>query len=44
MTSSGVGNGLGLCQYEADLMAAQGAGYEELLDYFFENLRIKKTE
>ena len=44
MTSSGVGHGLGLCQYEADLMAAQGAGYEELLDYFFENLRIEKTE
>lgn len=44
ITTRGVGHGLGFCQHEADRLAAEGAGWEELLQTFFKDAQIRKTE
>ncbi len=42
--TKGVGHGLGFDQYGADLLAAEGADYMQLLDIFFEGLTLEKME
>lgn len=44
ITARGVGHGLGFCQHEADRLANEGAGWEELLHTFFKDVQIRKTE
>ena len=44
MRTKGVGHGLGFDQYGADLLAAEGADYLQLLDVFFEGLTLEKME
>lgn len=40
ITTKGFGHGLGLSQFQAELMAEAGAGYQEILSTFFKNLQI----
>lgn len=44
ITVKGVGHGLGMSQFAANEMAAQGKDYVEILDYFFENVTFTKFE
>lgn len=40
ITTKGLGHGLGLSQFQAELMAEAGAGYQEILSTFFKNLQL----
>ncbi len=42
--TKGVGNGIGFCQYGANELAKEGKDFIELLNYFFTNIAISKTE
>lgn len=42
--TKGVGHGLGFDQYGADLLAAEGYDYMELLNFFFAGLTLEKME
>ena len=44
LRTKGVGHGLGFDQYGADLLAAEGRDYIQLLDAFFEGLTLEKME
>lgn len=44
LQTKGIGHGLGFSQYSADLLAADGMDYLELLNYFFKGLTAEKTE
>ena len=44
LQTRGVGHGLGFNQYAADLLAAEGKTYQELLNHFFEGLSLEKME
>ncbi len=44
ITTRGIGNGIGFCQYGANEMAKEGKNFLELLNYFFTNIAISKTE
>lgn len=43
LQTKGVGHGLGFDQYSADLLAAEGKDYMELLNCFFSGLKLEKT-
>lgn len=42
--SKGVGHGLGFCQYGANEAAKKGSDYIDILNYFFSEIIIEKTE
>lgn len=42
LQTKGVGHGLGFDQYGADLLAAEGKDYMELLNFFFSGLSLEK--
>lgn len=42
--TQGVGDGLGLCQYGANQMAAEGKKADEILNYYFTGIQIKEFE
>lgn len=42
--TKGRGSGIGFCQYGANEMAKEGKDFIELLNYFFTNIAITKTE
>lgn len=44
ITTKGIGNGIGFCQYGANEMAKEGKDFIQLLNYFFTNIAISKTE
>lgn len=44
LRTKGVGHGLGFDQYGADLLAAEGKDYIQLLNAFFEGLTLEKME
>ena len=44
VTTKGIGHGLGLSQYTAQIMAKDGKTYEEILTCFFPGTKIKKIE
>lgn len=44
ITTKGVGHGLGLSQFQAELMGEAGAGYEEILSAFFEDAVLTAEE
>lgn len=44
LRTKGVGHGLGFDQYAADLLAAEGRDYMQILDAFFEGLTLEKME
>lgn len=44
ITTKGVGHGLGLSQFQAQLMGEAGAGYEEILCAFFEDAVLTAEE
>lgn len=44
LQTKGVGHGLGFDQYNADLLAAEGKNYEELLKHFFVGVSLEKKE
>lgn len=42
--TKGIGTGIGFCQYGANEMAKEGEDFLNLLNYFFTNIAISKTE
>lgn len=42
--TKGIGTGFGFCQYGANEMAKEGEDFLNLLNYFFTNIAISKTE
>lgn len=42
--TKGMGSGIGFCQYGANEMAKEGKDFIDLLNYFFTNIAITKTE
>lgn len=42
ITTKGYGHGVGMSQYGANLMAKEGYGYKDILNYYFQNIEIKK--
>lgn len=42
--TQGMGDGLGLCQYGANQMAAEGRKADEILNYYFTGIQIKEFE
>ncbi len=42
--TKGVGHGLGLCQYGANEAAKKGSDFIDILNYFFSEIVIEKTE
>ncbi len=42
--AQGKGHGMGLCQYGANTMAAEGKSAEEILKYYFTGVQIKEME
>ena len=42
IVTKGLGHGLGLSQYGASEMAKEGAGYREILQYYYQNAEIVK--
>lgn len=40
--TKGIGHGFGFSQWEANCLAKEGRNYEELLQYFFENISVEK--
>lgn len=43
IVTRGFGHGLGLSQYTAECMAKKGAGYREILAYFYPGTEVKKV-
>lgn len=43
IVTKGLGHGFGLSQYTANLMAAEGKSYEEILAYFYEGTELKQV-
>lgn len=41
--SQGIGHGLGMSQYTAELMAREGKDYREILSYFFEGTNLEEV-
>lgn len=44
LQTKGIGHGLGFDQYSADLLAAEGKDYVEILNTFFQGLSLEKME
>lgn len=44
ITTEGVGHGLGMSQWTAQVMAKEGKEYTEILQYFFEGTELKTVE
>lgn len=44
ITTTGFGHGVGLCQYGANGMAAQGYTYDEILAYYYEGTELTKFQ
>jgi len=42
--TKGIGHGLGFDQYAADLLAAEGKDYQQLLAFFFQGISLEKVE
>jgi len=42
--TKGIGHGLGFDQYAADLLAAEGKDYQQLLAFFFQGITLEKVE
>lgn len=42
--TKGVGHGLGFCQYGANEAAKKGSDFIDILNYFFTDIKIEKTE
>lgn len=42
--TKGMGSGIGFCQYGANELAKEGKDFIDLLNYFFTNIAISKTE
>lgn len=42
--TKGIGSGIGFCQYGANELAKEGKDFIDLLNYFFTNIAISKTE
>ena len=42
--TKGVGHGIGFCQYGANEEAKKGCDFIEILNYFFTDIMIEKTE
>lgn len=42
ITTKGYGHGVGMSQYGANLMAKEGYGYKDILNYYFQDIEIKK--
>ena len=40
----GYGHGVGLCQWGAREMAAQGKSYRQILDHYFPGAEIRRVE
>lgn len=40
--TKGVGHGFGFSQYKANKLAGEGKNYEDMLNYFFQNIRLEK--
>lgn len=43
ITTKGVGHGVGMSQYTANIMAKEGKNYEEILTYFYEGAEQKQV-
>ncbi|MGN0403625.1 MAG: hypothetical protein ACI4F1_00235, partial [Bariatricus sp.] len=43
VTSKGIGHGLGMSQYTAEQMAADGSSYQDILNYFFEGTTLEEV-
>lgn len=43
VTAQGLGHGLGMSQYTANVMAEEGKDYQEILNYFFEGTRFEEV-
>jgi stage II sporulation protein D len=43
ITSQGYGHGVGMCQYGAADMAAQGAGYQKILLHYYKGVQLAKV-
>jgi stage II sporulation protein D len=44
ITVKGLGHGVGLSQFGANEMAKEGLSYEEILNYYFQNIKINRKE
>jgi stage II sporulation protein D len=44
LSGRGYGHGLGMCQEGAMLMARRGYSYQEILDYYYQNIRLIDLE
>lgn len=44
IVTRGIGHGVGVSQHTANEMAKEGKNYEEILLYFFKNVKIQKSE
>ena len=42
ITVKGLGHGLGMSQYGANEMAKEGKDYREILNYYYQDIRIEK--
>jgi len=42
VATKGVGHGVGLSQYGANIMALEGKNYKEIVNYYYKNVDIKK--
>ena len=42
IVTKGMGHGVGLSQYGANEMAKAGSGYEEILNYYYQDVTIEK--
>lgn len=42
IVTKGLGHGLGLSQYGANIMAEEGSDYQEILQYYYKNVEITK--
>ncbi|MCI8281485.1 MAG: SpoIID/LytB domain-containing protein [Lachnospiraceae bacterium] len=40
IVTKGLGHGLGMSQYGANVMAGEGSSYEDILNYYFKNIEI----
>lgn len=43
ITTRGVGHGLGMSQYTANVLAKQGKNYDKILEYFFKGTELKEV-
>ncbi len=42
ITTKGYGHGVGMSQYGANIMAKNGSNYQDILNYYYQNITIKK--